>query len=398
MADPFLLAHLVRPLFFDIGGALSPVSIRDQMIRGRMIVDRSVEAGLLGTGRSPLLVIGAGAAGATAAIRAAQRGIRTVLIEINPAPFLRQGGCQSRWVNPTQYDWPVGHWTQSRYHWMPPAMPMPWREALANVLAVVWTVQLNSMRRRYGPALLDVRYRTTLGSLALSGSSVQGTLATPTAPSITQTFAMAVSCAGFGTERCTIGSYSGFRFWDTDDFEMPNLGLPASRAGEVLISGGGDGALQDVLRIIAGKPAVYIYNNLTAQSNVASRLAKLEREIQDAEDQAQRAYIWGASPQHDHEIQMALHQAYLRVIQNLQANPQDWSDVCSQLHQILPANIPKVELVYPCEHFDRSYGLNRFLVLLFAEYLQGRRGVTVLRPKTRVAHVSSGTHTHTWRQ
>ncbi len=143
---------------------------------------------------------------------------------------------------------------------------------------------------------------------------------------------------------------------------------------------------------------VYIYNNLTAQSNVASRLAKLEREIQDAEDQAQRAYIWGASPQHDHEIQMALHQAYLRVIQNLQANPQDWSDVCSQLHQILPANIPKVELVYPCEHFDRSYGLNRFLVLLFAEYLQGRRGVTVLRPKTRVAHVSSGTHTHTWRQ
>ncbi len=114
MADPFLLAHAIRPFFFEIGGRLSPVSIRDQMIRGRMLVDRAVEAGLINQTSRPLLVIGAGAGGATAAIRAAQLGITTTLIEIAPTPFLRQAGCRSRRVDPTQYDWPVDHWRENR--------------------------------------------------------------------------------------------------------------------------------------------------------------------------------------------------------------------------------------------------------------------------------------------
>src|SRR5438445_4136633 len=104
MADPFLLTHLVRPLLFDIGGVLSPISIRDQMIRGRMVVDRAVEERLLRGEDRRLLAIGAGAAGVTAAIRAAQHGIQTVLIDVAIAPFLRQAGCRSRWVDPTQYD------------------------------------------------------------------------------------------------------------------------------------------------------------------------------------------------------------------------------------------------------------------------------------------------------
>jgi hypothetical protein len=161
MADPFLLAHLVSPFFFDIEGTLSPISIRDQMIRGRMIVDRAVEEGLLNRGARSLLVIGAGAAGATAAIRAAQHGVHTMLIDIAPAPFLRQAGCRSRWVDPTQYDWPVDHWAASRYPWKPPRMPLPWRANYANDLAVLWTMILNTAHMQYR-GLLDVRYSTTI--------------------------------------------------------------------------------------------------------------------------------------------------------------------------------------------------------------------------------------------
>jgi len=40
--------HLVAPLFFDIGGRQAPISIRDQMVRGRMAVDRAIEEGLIG--------------------------------------------------------------------------------------------------------------------------------------------------------------------------------------------------------------------------------------------------------------------------------------------------------------------------------------------------------------
>ena len=83
MADPFLLAHLVGPRIFDLSGKLNPISIRDQMVRGRMLIDRAFEANLIGPDES-LLVIGSGACGATAAVRAAERETQTLLIDKNP--------------------------------------------------------------------------------------------------------------------------------------------------------------------------------------------------------------------------------------------------------------------------------------------------------------------------
>ena len=118
--DPFLRAHIIRPFIFDIGGRLSPISIRDQMLRGQLIVDRALEAGYIdGYGRD-LLVVGAGAAGATAAIHAAGKGVSTWLIEQETGPFYRQANCSSRWVDPTQYDWPQEHWSEGKYPWTSP--------------------------------------------------------------------------------------------------------------------------------------------------------------------------------------------------------------------------------------------------------------------------------------
>lgn len=108
MPDPFLLAHQVLPACFEIGGRLSPSSIRDQMIRATWVVERSVEARIISPSKK-LLVIGAGAAGATAAIEAARRRVDVTLID-RDEPFSRQAGCTTRWVDPTQYDWPVDHW------------------------------------------------------------------------------------------------------------------------------------------------------------------------------------------------------------------------------------------------------------------------------------------------
>ena len=41
IADPFLLAHQVAPRMFDLSGKLDPISIRDQMIRGVLLVHRA---------------------------------------------------------------------------------------------------------------------------------------------------------------------------------------------------------------------------------------------------------------------------------------------------------------------------------------------------------------------
>src|SRR5437879_3176765 len=106
---PALFAHHVTPLLFDIGSRLSPASIRDQMIRGKLIADRAREERLIGPTR-PLLVIGAGAGGATAALVASMSGVPTLLVDSAPRPFSVQASCSTRYVDPTQYDWPVDTW------------------------------------------------------------------------------------------------------------------------------------------------------------------------------------------------------------------------------------------------------------------------------------------------
>src|SRR5690242_3041515 len=110
-ADPFLLAHQVGPRMFDLSGKLDPISIRDQMLRGLLLVDRALHEDLIGP-KSPLLVVGAGACGATAALHAAEEGVPTLLVDRKDQAFSLQRNCKSRWIDPTQYDWPLDHWNQ----------------------------------------------------------------------------------------------------------------------------------------------------------------------------------------------------------------------------------------------------------------------------------------------
>jgi hypothetical protein len=58
----FLVAHQVYPHFFNLGGPVSPISIRDQMVRAQAIVEDAIAEGLIGQPNRPLLVVGAGAA------------------------------------------------------------------------------------------------------------------------------------------------------------------------------------------------------------------------------------------------------------------------------------------------------------------------------------------------
>jgi NADPH-dependent 2,4-dienoyl-CoA reductase/sulfur reductase-like enzyme len=77
MSFPVLTTHQIYHCFFQLGGRLSPIGIRDRMVRGQLLVERVLHAGLIGgPTRRALLVVGAGAAGATVAIAAARRGHR----------------------------------------------------------------------------------------------------------------------------------------------------------------------------------------------------------------------------------------------------------------------------------------------------------------------------------
>ena len=382
MADPFLRAHNVGPFHFDIGGAISPVSIKDQMVRGHMIVDRAVEAGLLDK-QHPLLVIGAGAAGVTAALHASQaHNIPTTLVDREAAPFSRQRGCTSRWIDPTQYEWPLNHCFESRYPWIGSAVPLPWSREFANLLATAWMQKLTPHPN------LTVRLNTSVAWHQVipkkSAVYVQLTSGRP------RLYGTIISCAGFGSERCTVNHYSGFRFWDSDNFEKPNMGLPSEEDATVLISGGGDGALQDFLRIVTREPGLgaygksprHIYESLkgTAQggnsNDVLGQWAEVENALQSAEDQAQRAYIWGNTRDQDCRILLELHGVYVNAIDKLY---DIWrtggilSEIERRLDLWIRNRLPKsTHLVYPCNHFSKCYGLNHLLVLLFAKHLDGK--------------------------
>src|ERR1039457_695001 len=125
MADPFLLAHHVAPRVFNISGRLTPVSLKDQMIRGRLFVDRAYENGEISSARDRgLLVIGGGACGIPAAIRAAQYKVSATVVERSPRLFDLQAGCRTRWLDPAQYDWPLDHWTAGYFPWAGGTMPL----------------------------------------------------------------------------------------------------------------------------------------------------------------------------------------------------------------------------------------------------------------------------------
>lgn len=419
MDDPFLLAHLIRPFFFDIGGKLSPVSIRDQMIRGRMIVDRAYERGIItplppgteagdepGSTPNELLVIGAGAAGVTAALRAAELGVKATLVDSAAAAFTRQGGCRSRWVNPTQYDWPANHWGKGHYHWITPAMPLPWRAERSHLIAAGWRTLFNAARLHYW-GLLTVLFRTYADNfVAASPGAPPPRLRADLLESKTgrprwrgAAFGMVVSCVGFGTEKSTVPDdvhgmkhfYRGFSFWETDRFEETDLGT-GDPSPNVLISGGGDGGLQDFIRTVTTKKAAEeVYASLPPH---ARRL--LEAALYSAEDQAQRAYPWGHADSQDHHVVGGLHASHEKALDELWNSTSLMPALAQLLDGLIRDEVKtgdlSVTLAHRCSHFGNCYGMNRLLVLMLNRHLKEQYGVSALRPNTVVLKVRGATH------
>lgn len=417
MADPFLLLHLVDPFTFDVGGRVAPVSIRDQMIRGYMFVDHAINEKVINQSDRPLLVVGAGAAGVTAALRAARRGIPTVLVERANIPFIRQAGCRSRYVSATAFDWPNAHWEIGKYPWEGPPVPIVWRDDAANNLAAHWTWQFNILAQRYRRSLI-VAYATELTRLAWNRTHVFGFFRNArTGRTWSGGFGAVVLCGGPGVERCAIPNYDfqGFEFWQDDPLTTSQLSLPMLRRpatdAHVLISGGGDGALQDLLRVTTDAPtAGDLYGEIVKAVGVLPPAwMTMLATIQDAEDQAQRAFIWSESSDHDHAVLHDLHEAHQSAINALfdpplpgqtrddGGGPDLWNCVYFALQRIMRTDIASVDFVYSCDHFSRCYSLNRFLTLLMQRYFaDGRtapRFVTFIS-QTRT-HRVEGAHPHT---
>ena len=392
--DPFLLTHNVRHQLYDIGPRLSPISIRDQMIRAYVLVIRAIRQQIIGPDK-PLLVVGAGAAGATAAIIAAERGVPTTLLERGNEPFGLQLGCQTRWIDPVVYDWPAEHWVKGVFPWRGTNLPLRWEASHSSAIAGSWGKILND-EVSDNPRLLLVR-RAELEKPEDLGKDENEKLIEVYFQSVDAqlragpgNFAMILSCIGAGPDKVEIDNYRGESFWADDSFGEDHLGLPGYTSLHILISGSGDGALQDFLRIASKKnSAKAIYQALPAG---------LQREaghaISSYEDHYQRAFSWSANADGNYRsddcyIQATLHNQYEDLITQILKKYK--SELPAAIDPILK-DIPNrlmITLAFECSHFSHCYPLNHFLVLLLARYLEERlKTKKILFPETRVVKLT----------
>jgi hypothetical protein len=400
MADPFLLAHYLEPLIFDIGGPLAPISIRDQMFRARTFVQRARTAGYL-TPDSEFLVVGAGAAGVSAAIDAARAGVKTYLIDSAGAAFVRQRNCATRWLDPTQYDWPdssyaVGRWPVRRPP--PPPLPLDHPASYAQTLGNEWASTLSMARASLG-SLLGVQFNTepaawprqiwstsspavaTALDVDLRRGGLGGTV-------YTRRLSLILFARGFGTERCSVfdpdplhggaptygpapASFTSLNFWDTD--QLQDRSFTISNLGRILISGAGDGGLQDFIRLTTGiRSASRMLRRMESQiAGFKTAMAEIAQRLSQEERRAQRALLWSADGRSDHPVLVRLHAAHDAAVSRLQSDPSLWTRISKWLYErTYFRSFANFKLACPCSHFSGCYSLNQFLTVLILRYLK----------------------------
>lgn len=392
VTDPILDAHKVLPGFYRISGGSTPISIRDQMVRGWLVTERLRQNGLIND-KSPLLVIGAGAGGATAAIWAARNKIRTVLIEKSETSFDLQKRAPTRFLDPNQYDWPTDHWTMNAFPWDDRGqqpMPLSFTADYSHRLAAAWESEFNASLSGFGGGL-DYFNMTTATSIDTipDGPNLcvtfQGNRNGPEA------FGAVIWAAGAGREECRLFQdgddktpiYEGRPFWSRDPFTEPNCGVEDKEA-RVLISGTGDGGLQDFLRIVTKcESAGELYRKLGIPQDIEAR-------IQSAEDRAHRGRIWvDEDPAHratqEDPFLKELHGEHQFAVDDALAH----QAVGRSLKLLFPHAPSRTLLIGYKPYLTGYYALNRFLVLLLSSYIQRRFYLETLRMSTSITDVTS---------
>ena len=302
--DQFLFAHKRTGVpLFDLSIRLNTISVRDQMTRALLLAERLpawLETQLgLNYAQHPVLVVGGGACGMTAAAALAWRGMRVEVAEKEGHLFNLQRNCTSRWLDPTQHDWPLDTWQVQRFPQRRGhrRSPFTWGPDIARRIAQKWGGQL-SRHLRHGLAnRLTVRRNIEAG-LRLNYLDQQRLLRVQFNNPQTghavgwRNYGAVVWAFGHGDEQCNLPNspqFCGLPFWHTDELEEDHCGLPGpAQEGTVLISGSGDGALQDFLRIVTRRRSVRdIYDQLQL-GNAGIDVHK----IMSAELRAERAINW----------------------------------------------------------------------------------------------------------
>jgi hypothetical protein len=393
MPNQVLEFHRVSPRCFDLSG-IRTGSIRDQLLRSSAVVNALDEEGLIGRGR-PLLVCGAGPAGINAAILASRRGVKVVVLEREKQPFQTLDGSFRR-VDPTEYDWPHTHFKEghfpARAHTVP-SHDIGLRQAsgYASLLVTawkhIWRRSLQSSQNSQDLGRVDFLPGVDASGITCrdpgAGHYVDVTgYWTPQRNKLElKPFGAVLSCVGHGEERISQVSppanstdYVGTSFWKDNDGIWPDTSLPAG-ISNVVVSGGGDGAMQDIQRVLTSHSGKQLYARLE-QTPLAPD-AELRWRLLSAEEGARRECSWASSRKGEAEAFRRWNEVYASLIETQfdQVNPYWVASTADQLFRGAGRETqPRLWWVYdkPCP--GHVYALNRYLVLFLIRLAKEANG------------------------
>ena len=368
---PVLALHRVDTRRFELSG-LRTGSVRDQILRSHELVMALLHEKIIGPS-SPLLVLGGGVAGVTACLTASKEGVNSTLVEKRSGAFDTQLNVHTRWLDPVEYDWPHRHWGQATMHWGWGLYELPYPADSAARLALRWSTLASS---KYGPHALPLpaghgEIEAYFGSDARELSlSTTGT-GVHTAPwPHARTFGAVVSCIGFSGEKTSLrssaGTFEGTKFWSTDTLADSDLGIGASALDpkHVLVSGGGDGAQQDFLRVLTGQCGRALYLALGLDGVPGLDL----RDVLLADDAGRRYHAWSASGRPPLQAYREWHDAYEQLAKAVEAH---WA--VSPPPPVLKDGVDATWILGGATP-SYCYGLNRLLSLLVAKLHAQARG------------------------
>ena len=377
-----LLANKCASRTFDISSGMVYASMRDQIVRAQLLI-RDLKRCDPSCDR--VLIVGAGVAGIVAAVCARSLGLETLVVESNSTAFQLQTGVHRRMVGPFMYEWPSILSTAQSY---PPVANLlgqaidvtPTWDAAHPISAhdfaerlFAWYISLSLIHpplqviyncdrkkiRDYVQEFVNVHSRLT------SAGSKSNSPATPFPENPSFKPDYVILAVGTGTERVHLidgteddaKSVKGEPFWKDDD-----LRNEPKMEWNVGVFGGGDGALQDVLRLITkfDHPLLFIEQLKKGKGNIAKQINDLMPALETLEQQSRLYATWSAGSIYD-----LIDAECERICTTLAARPGVIVKVCEQIRE----GDGTVRLVHRGDHFGKAYLLNRFCLHLIEKCL-----------------------------
>ena len=216
-------------------------NFRAQMRRAVKLVRAAVHEKVFQK-RSTLLVVGGGISGLAAGLEAAKHGMIVTLIESDRKLLSVQRKCATRYMHPYEYDWPLAHYRKNSFPFLQKDKrmcpeQMSWQAGMASSIATKMEKRIlsrspSNLNFALGFQHIPVSLKTLREDFDPIGE-----------------FDFIFICAG-AKERTRMKEFASFRYWESDPLEKLSMGRYRHSVRKVLLSGGGDGGLQDFLRIV----------------------------------------------------------------------------------------------------------------------------------------------------